>query len=66
MKVPASTPQYTTQDCCSCGYRVHKTLSTRTHSCPKCGFAMDRDQNTALNTLKKGLLGMEWPNITFG
>jgi putative transposase len=47
---------------------VVKTLSTRTHSCPKCGFESDRDQNAALNILKKGLsiLGMEWQNSTFG
>jgi Transposase and inactivated derivatives len=61
-------PQYTTQDCSNCGHRIVKTLSTRTHSCPKCGFEMDRDQNAALNILKKGLniLGMEWQNSTFG
>ncbi|MCI3281512.1 transposase, partial [Synechococcus sp. PCC 6717] len=44
-------PQYTTQDCSNCGHRVVKTLSTRTHSCPRCGFEMDRDQNAALNIL---------------
>jgi putative transposase len=61
-------PQYTTQDCSNCGHRVPKTLSTRTHSCPNCGLDMDRDQNAALNILKKGLsiLGMEWQNSTFG
>jgi putative transposase len=61
-------PQYTTQDCSNCGHRVVKTLATRTHSCPKCGFELDRDQNAALNILKKGLsiLGMEWQNSTFG
>ncbi|QUV86406.1 RNA-guided endonuclease TnpB family protein [Chloracidobacterium aggregatum] len=61
-------PQYTTQDCSNCGHRVVKTLSTRTHSCPKCGFESDRDRNAALNILKKGLsiLGMEWQNSTFG
>jgi putative transposase len=61
-------PQYTTQDCSNCGHRVVKTLSTRTHSCPQCGFELDRDQNAALNILKKGLsiLGMEWQNSTFG
>ncbi|MCI3281888.1 transposase [Synechococcus sp. PCC 6717] len=61
-------PQYTTQDCTHCGHRVPKTLSTRTHSCPKCGFELDRDQNAALNILKKGLsiLGMEWQNSTQG
>jgi putative transposase len=61
-------PQYTTQDCSNCGRMVVKTLSTRTHSCPQCGFESDRDQNAALNILKKGLsiLGMEWQNSTFG
>jgi len=61
-------PQYTSQDCSNCGHRVVKTLSTRTHSCPNCGFEIDRDHNAALNILKKGLsiLGMEWQNSTFG
>jgi putative transposase len=61
-------PQYTTQDCSNCGRMVVKTLSTRTHSCPQCGFESDRDRNAALNILKKGLsiLGMEWQNSTFG
>ena len=63
----AVPPQYTTQDCSNCGHRVVKTLSTRTHVCPKCGFELDRDQNAALNILKRGLhmLGMEW-NGTLG
>ncbi len=66
--VVAVLPQYTTQDCANCGYRVKKTLSTRTHVCPTCGFELDRDQNAALNILKKGLsiLGMEWQNGTLG
>ncbi len=66
--VVAVPPQYTTQDCSNCGHRVSKTLSTRTHVCPKCGFELDRDHNAALNILKKGLsiLGMEWQNSTFG
>jgi len=65
--VVAVPPQYTTQDCSNCGHRVVKTLSTRTHSCPKCGLELDRDQNSALNILKRGLhmLGMEW-NGTLG
>jgi putative transposase len=66
--VVAVPPQYTTQDCSHCGHRVPKTLSTRTHVCPKCGFELDRDHNAALNILKNGLsiLGMEWQNSTFG
>ncbi len=66
--VVAVPPQYTTQDCSRCGHRVPKTLSTRTHVCPKCGFEVDRDQNAALNILKKGLsiLGVEWQNSRLG
>ncbi len=66
--VVAVPPQYTTQDCSNCGHRVSKTLSTRTHVCPKCGLSIGRDHNAALNILKKGLsiLGMEWQNSTVG
>lgn len=47
-------PQYTSQDCSTCGSRVKKTLSVRTHIC-SCGTVLDRDQNGALNILAKGL-----------
>ncbi len=48
-------PKYTTQDCSSCGERVKKSLSIRTHICMKCGTILDRDHNASLNILKKGL-----------
>jgi len=48
-------PKYTTQDCSSCGERVKKSLSIRTHVCKKCGTILDRDHNASLNILKKGL-----------
>ncbi|TRV54144.1 MAG: transposase, partial [Microcystis panniformis Mp_MB_F_20051200_S6D] len=32
-----------------------KSLSTRTHICPHCGYVEDRDINAAINILKKGL-----------
>lgn len=51
----AVAPQWTSQDCSKCGKRVHKSLSTRTHSCPKCGHTQDRDENAARNILQKGL-----------
>ncbi|WP_309731622.1 transposase [Chamaesiphon sp. OTE_75_metabat_556] len=51
----AVAPQYTSQDCSSCGKRVQKTLSTRTHKCPHCGYTADRDENAAINILKKGI-----------
>lgn len=48
-------PQYTSQDCSSCGERVTKSLSIRTHICTKCGAVLDRDHNASLNILQKGL-----------
>jgi len=50
----AVPPAYTSQDCSSCGKRVRKSLSERTHACP-CGCVLDRDENAALNILAKGL-----------
>jgi len=52
--VIAVPPQYTSQDCSSCGNTVKKTLSTRTHICD-CGATLDRDYNAARNILAKGL-----------
>ncbi|EEM16124.1 Transposase, IS605 OrfB [Bacillus pseudomycoides DSM 12442] len=48
-------PAYTSQDCSSCGNRVEKSLSIRTHICTKCGTVLDRDYNASLNILRKGL-----------
>ena len=66
--VVAVSPNYTSQDCSSCGHRAKKSLSTRTHSCLSCGIEICRDTNAAINILKKGMgiLGMEWQNSTFG
>ncbi len=50
----AVSPQYTSQECSSCGEIVKKTLSTRTHVC-KCGCVLDRDENAAKNILSRGL-----------
>ena len=46
-------PYYTTVNCSCCGHPVKKSLSTRTHSCPKCGYVADRDTNAAINILQK-------------
>lgn len=51
----AVAPQYTSQDCSTCGETVKKSLSMRTHVCPHCGFVADRDHNAAINILQKGL-----------
>jgi putative transposase len=52
--VIAVPPQYTSQDCSSCGNTVKKTLSNRTHICD-CGATLDCDYNAARNILVKGL-----------
>ncbi len=60
----AVNPQYTSQECSSCGEVVKKTLSTRTHVC-LCGCVMDRDKNAALIILSRGL-GTVGHTGTFG
>ena len=52
--VVAVPPAYTSQDCSGCGERVLKSLSVRTHVCPRCGLVLDRDENAALNILRLG------------
>jgi len=60
--VVAISPNYTSQDCSSCGHRLKKSLSTRTHYCSACGVEICRDTNAAINILTKGLqvLAKEW------
>jgi putative transposase len=58
--VIAVNPSYTSQNCSNCGHKVVKTLSTRTHKCPHCGYVADRDENAATNILKAAL--KEWAN----
>lgn len=46
-------PAYTTQDCSNCGARAkHRLgLQDRVYKCECCGFALDRDRNSAINML---------------
>jgi putative transposase len=60
-RVEAVPPAYTSQDCSNlladgtiCGERVQKSLSVRTHVCPKCGCTLDRDENAARNIQWRG------------
>ena len=48
-------PHFTSQECSSCGERIKKSLSIRTHICTKCGTVFDRDHNASLNILQKGM-----------
>ncbi|NMF64580.1 RNA-guided endonuclease TnpB family protein [Brasilonema octagenarum] len=51
----AVPPHNTSQNCSNCDKKVKKSLSTRTHVCPHCGYVEDRDVNAAINILKRGL-----------
>ncbi|MEH2131769.1 MAG: transposase [Nostoc sp.] len=51
----AVPPHNTSQNCSSCGEKVKKSLSTRTHVCPHCGYVADRDLNASINILRLGL-----------
>jgi putative transposase len=44
-----------TKECAACGVPTEKPLWVREHSCPACGFEVDRDANAAWNTLSRGL-----------
>ncbi|HEV8192090.1 MAG TPA: zinc ribbon domain-containing protein, partial [Ktedonobacterales bacterium] len=55
-RVEAGSPAYPTHECSNimpdgtlCGERVAKSLSIRTHVCPRCGSVADRDENAARN-----------------
>jgi IS605 OrfB family transposase len=57
--VPA---QWTSQRCSGCQRLVKKSLSVRTHRCPRCGLVLDRDHNAAKNILRASLLATASPN----
>lgn len=46
-------PHNTSQLCSNCGEIVKKQLKDREHHCPGCGFVADRDENAAVNILKR-------------
>ncbi len=48
-------PRGTTKECAKCGVETEKPLWVREHSCPSCGFEVDRDWNAALNVKSRGL-----------
>ncbi|ELZ65694.1 transposase, IS605 OrfB family protein [Haloferax prahovense DSM 18310] len=51
----AVDPKDTTKECAACGVKTDKPLWVREHSCPACGFEVDRDANAAWNILSRGL-----------
>ena len=53
VRVVKVNPHGTSQECSGCGIKVPKTLSVRTHECPKCGLSLDRDENAAINIINR-------------
>lgn len=47
-------PRGTTKECAQCGVETDKPLWVREHSCPACGFEVNRDLNAAFNILSRG------------
>ena len=54
LKVIAVNPNGTSQECSSCGQKVKKPLSERTHNCPNCKVSLCRDLNAAINIKARG------------
>jgi putative transposase len=50
-------PRNTSINCSSCGKPAPKALAVRTHCCPFCGLALDRDYNAAINILQRATAG---------
>ncbi len=46
-------PRHTSQLCSNCGEVVKKQLKDREHRCPYCRFVGNRDENAAVNILKR-------------
>ena len=71
----AMPPEYTSQDGSGvlpdgtpCRARIRKSLSMRTHNCPRCGRLLDRDHHAAAVILQRGLALARtegrWPSET--
>ncbi|MGQ4649095.1 RNA-guided endonuclease TnpB family protein [Lyngbya aestuarii] len=55
VRVVKVNPHGTSQKCSGCGTNVPKTLSVRTHQCPKCNCVLYRDENASRNILTRAL-----------
>jgi putative transposase len=47
--------KYTSKECSDCGHRQDMPLWKRVYRCTECGLVMDRDENSAVNILKRYL-----------
>ncbi len=59
-------PRRTSQECCICGDIQQMPLSLRVYHCSNCGNSIDRDHNSAINILNRGLekIGQGLPELT--
>jgi len=53
--IPVKRFEPTTQECCVCGHKQKLGLSYRIYRCSSCRNTINRDLNSAINILKKGL-----------
>ncbi len=54
-------PRGTSIECFNCGSRVEKSLSERVHFCFSCDVKIDRDWNSGINILNRGLMAVGLP-----
>ncbi|WP_293089544.1 transposase [Moorena sp. SIO3H5] len=54
-------PRGTSIECFNCGSRVEKSLSERVHCCSSCKVEIDRDWNSGINILNRGLMAVGLP-----
>ncbi|NEO21518.1 MAG: IS200/IS605 family element transposase accessory protein TnpB [Moorea sp. SIO3I6] len=54
-------PRGTSIECFNCGSRVEKSLSERVHCCLCCQVKIDRDWNSGINILNRGLMAVGLP-----
>ncbi|NEO35439.1 MAG: transposase [Moorea sp. SIOASIH] len=54
-------PRGTSIECSNCGSLVEKSLSNRVHHCSSCKVKIDRDWNSGINILNRGLLAVGLP-----
>jgi putative transposase len=66
--IPVGRFEATTQECYVCGWKQKLSLSDRIYQCPTCGNTINRDLNSAINILKKGIgnqfVGVGRPEVT--
>jgi putative transposase len=55
VKIIEVNPKNTTKNCSNCGNKQDMPLCKREYKCKNCGLELNRDYNSAINILNKGL-----------